>query len=573
MMNKRLKQEKGITLIALIITIIVMLILAGVVLNLTIGERGIFNTAKKSGEEYEKAQLKEELELKILDIQSDKIAQGKEMIREDLEELSEIGAIVTSTGTPATGEYKDYDFTIDENYVVIIGEKVTGVKPEGTAVVTTTGNVAYGNKVEIKVTASISKGSIAGITSTNGAELKEDTSATEKTYEVAQNGTYYFTIKAENGRSIVVSVEVTNILQPTVTVSITDIKAKKFTIGVSTQNIQATITEYKYYVNGEVVHEGTTDESYTVTELTPETTYKVYVEAIAGENIASEIRDITTPVAPAEGAGTPSEGTVGSVRTGNKLPFTWEQLGEIAQIISNNYGTTEEGKINQNTAEFTLSYAGEEYTIGVGDYTWVNSKKVRIIGFNHDDLVDTSAYGEGKTNTKAGITFEYVNFIISNSAMNSSATNVGGWGSCELRGTLNGTAGDKTDGTIATLENKAQIKKVTKTYNIGNKKTTNATCEDYLWLLACSEIWNNSYWGSFPAGRCLSNEGDQYEYFKLVDADCTVSNSLLSPMSSGHWLRSPDYYNTTHYDGFTWEGYCSANKASNTFGIAPGFSI
>ena len=41
-----LKCEKGITLIALVITIIVMLILAGVSLNATIGENGIITQAK-----------------------------------------------------------------------------------------------------------------------------------------------------------------------------------------------------------------------------------------------------------------------------------------------------------------------------------------------------------------------------------------------------------------------------------------------------------------------------------------------------------------------------------------------
>ena len=41
-----LKCEKGITLIALVITIIVMLILAGVSLNATIGENGIMAQAK-----------------------------------------------------------------------------------------------------------------------------------------------------------------------------------------------------------------------------------------------------------------------------------------------------------------------------------------------------------------------------------------------------------------------------------------------------------------------------------------------------------------------------------------------
>ena len=40
------KKEKGITLIALVVTIIVLLILAGVAISLTIGQNGIFGKAQ-----------------------------------------------------------------------------------------------------------------------------------------------------------------------------------------------------------------------------------------------------------------------------------------------------------------------------------------------------------------------------------------------------------------------------------------------------------------------------------------------------------------------------------------------
>ena len=56
-----LKGQKGITLVALVITIIVLLILAGVTITLTLGENGIFKTAEKAGENYTQAQ-REELE-------------------------------------------------------------------------------------------------------------------------------------------------------------------------------------------------------------------------------------------------------------------------------------------------------------------------------------------------------------------------------------------------------------------------------------------------------------------------------------------------------------------------------
>ena len=57
--NKNLINNKGITLIALVITIIVLLILAGVTINLTLGENEIFRTAEMAGKNYTQAQEQE----------------------------------------------------------------------------------------------------------------------------------------------------------------------------------------------------------------------------------------------------------------------------------------------------------------------------------------------------------------------------------------------------------------------------------------------------------------------------------------------------------------------------------
>lgn len=54
-----LKGQKGITLVALVITIIVLLILAGVTLSLTLGDNGIFKTAEWAAKNYTNAQTKE----------------------------------------------------------------------------------------------------------------------------------------------------------------------------------------------------------------------------------------------------------------------------------------------------------------------------------------------------------------------------------------------------------------------------------------------------------------------------------------------------------------------------------
>ena len=55
MTRKTSKREKGITLIALIVTIIVLLILAGVTINLAVNNQGIFNKAKTATGAYKNA--------------------------------------------------------------------------------------------------------------------------------------------------------------------------------------------------------------------------------------------------------------------------------------------------------------------------------------------------------------------------------------------------------------------------------------------------------------------------------------------------------------------------------------
>ncbi len=63
-LNKILKERKGITLIALVITIIVLLILAGVSIATLTGENGILNQAQKAKELHNEKSKEEEEELK-----------------------------------------------------------------------------------------------------------------------------------------------------------------------------------------------------------------------------------------------------------------------------------------------------------------------------------------------------------------------------------------------------------------------------------------------------------------------------------------------------------------------------
>ena len=57
------KREKGITLIALVVTIVVLLILAGITISLAFGSNGVINKAQEANENTKISQVREQLEL------------------------------------------------------------------------------------------------------------------------------------------------------------------------------------------------------------------------------------------------------------------------------------------------------------------------------------------------------------------------------------------------------------------------------------------------------------------------------------------------------------------------------
>ena len=131
--SKKIKEEnlnkikhnnmQGITLIALVVTIIVLIILAGVSINLVLGENGIITKAKYAKEQQEMAQIKEKLEMAIIEIESEEITSGKETTIDTLLEKLPIklpGITVSKEGNVLKGTYEGYDFTIDENFKVTI---------------------------------------------------------------------------------------------------------------------------------------------------------------------------------------------------------------------------------------------------------------------------------------------------------------------------------------------------------------------------------------------------------------------------------------------------------------------
>ena len=549
---EKIINNKGITLVALVITIIVLLILAGISIQ-SITNTGLFANAKKAKEKSMEGQLKEEIGLAIQSIQTEEIYKGNSVTLETLaggqleKKLKDITAELADG--EINGEYKDYEYTIDSNLNVTINGPVTGVRIKGSAEVQT-GYVFEGGTVEIKVTASITEGTITGIEAPEGATIKTDTSATEKVYTVNKNGAYVFKITSDAGKTKNITAKVENILgAPQIKVS--EVKKDSFKINVENDYPEGAITEYKYSVGGTVKQQGTTDKNYTVTGLTQTTKYS-NIKVTAYINSASKdsnVEEITTK--------------------DDSIEYSWSEIAEIAKAISNDASITDDSE----TAIVTVN--GVQKTLNVGDKTKLDGKTVRILGFNHDELAEPSkAYGSSTATGKAGISFEYVDFLTS-SEMNSSCTNAGGWKNTKLRGELNGT-------TYSSLITSYHIKKVKKdyipTYNLASTQQT----EDYLWLLSCGEIWDNGYNGGVTKGYAITTEGKQYKYYKknlgstkfnINSPSNIIPNKPSASNSKWWWLRSPYYKGSGSFCYVHSYGYCADYPAGWSYGAAPGFSI
>ncbi|MDO5557422.1 MAG: BspA family leucine-rich repeat surface protein, partial [Clostridia bacterium] len=112
---------KGITLIALIITIVIMLILAGITINLTLGENGIFQKAKLAKGQYETASVQEKLELELAAMQMGR--QTDLTVEEYVDGLEEKGIVLQENIFPRETET-----------AIKIGEKIFVVYQEGTKI-------------------------------------------------------------------------------------------------------------------------------------------------------------------------------------------------------------------------------------------------------------------------------------------------------------------------------------------------------------------------------------------------------------------------------------------------------
>ncbi len=105
-------RERGITLIALVVTIIILLILAGVTLNIALSDGGLFEKAKGGSEKYKQAQTNEEGLITDIEKEMDKYGSGNP---------STVSPTPTE-GTPTTiQDAKSKDYTFENTTTVTDG--------------------------------------------------------------------------------------------------------------------------------------------------------------------------------------------------------------------------------------------------------------------------------------------------------------------------------------------------------------------------------------------------------------------------------------------------------------------
>ena len=211
-----LNNKKGITLIALVVTVVVLIILAGVSINAVLGDNGIIKKANQAASVTKEAEVKEAINRTILEFY---LTNDYETLEDFLKAKAEDGSIDSVTknadGT-LTVKKGEYSVTVEnktnssngsssggstggetQTPEITIGEAKVVANSDGTgSAITDAASVYLGNTLYITFSHSITGG----------------TTTVDKTipYAVTKNGTYTFTVTGTvNGKNYTKNVSVT----------------------------------------------------------------------------------------------------------------------------------------------------------------------------------------------------------------------------------------------------------------------------------------------------------------------------------------------------------------------------
>ena len=157
MKTREIKTNKGITLIALVITIIVLLILAGVTIAMLTGDNGILTKANNSKNETAKATAKEKVQTEVMASYGTDGKIDLDQLNKNLQNISGIkynGSAISDSNKiaslPATVTVDGYNVKIEENGTTTASGSDTPVTPPtgGTITITDAKKDEMKNKTE-----------------------------------------------------------------------------------------------------------------------------------------------------------------------------------------------------------------------------------------------------------------------------------------------------------------------------------------------------------------------------------------------------------------------------------------
>ena len=294
---ERHESNAAITLIALIITIIVLLILAGVTLNMVMGENGLFGKANNAKNKTEVAQYEEELRMCVLELQTDAATNGTTFNMEtiknkfvekvkELENTTEIEFPTTESETRLDGTYKGYEFYIDDKYAAHIGDKATGIS------LTTSINPSGWTQGPVTATITIkSNNGINKVEPNEGSKNGNEYIITKE--NIAENTSFEYTVTDGQGNTQIKTAVINTIdTNPPADFTITAENTEEgLKITGEAIDAESGIDKYEYYVMKSTDSDYTKYDSNIITSLS-NGTYDIKVIAYdkAGNQKAAELK-------------------------------------------------------------------------------------------------------------------------------------------------------------------------------------------------------------------------------------------------------------------------------------------
>ena len=204
-MKLNLKERKGITLIALVITIIVLLILAGVSVAMLTGQNGILTQAQSAKTTNTNKSAEEKVKLAVMAARSQSEDASLDLEKLTAEVTTNYGGQVEGGAFPATVTIDGKSFTVDsDGNVELAGSKpqITNAKvtTDATGSTEAANDTAEGTTLYVTFGATLENGTITKVIDNDG---NKEMTASNGIYSkaITKNGTYTFTITGtgENG--------------------------------------------------------------------------------------------------------------------------------------------------------------------------------------------------------------------------------------------------------------------------------------------------------------------------------------------------------------------------------------